>query len=187
MSRVGRMRLFAVLAELADQPLGDDAVHCGCCEERFHSHLGEPGKRPGSVVRVQGGQDQVAGESRFDRDLGRVLVAHLTDHDDVGVATQDRSEAGREREPRLRVDLHLVDACQPVFHRVLDRDDVLVRRVEDIESGVQRGGLAGSGRTGDQDGPVRLLERTAIAVVEPARRTRGPRGAASRWSGPEGG
>ena len=69
-------------------------------------------------------QHQVTGERGLDRDLRGLVVADLADQHDVRVAAQDRAQRGGERQPGLRVHLHLVDAGQPVLHRVLDRDDV---------------------------------------------------------------
>src|SRR5216117_29872 len=48
-------------------------------------------------------EHQVAGQGRLDRDLRRLPVAHLTDHDDVGVVPQDGPQRGGEREADLRV------------------------------------------------------------------------------------
>ena len=60
--------------------------------------------------------------------------------------------------PGLRVDLDLGDALDLVLDRVLDGDDVLVGRVDLLERGVQRGGLARARRAGDQHGAVGLGE-----------------------------
>ena len=55
-------------------------------------------------------EHQVAGERRLDRDLRRLVVADLADHDHVGVLAQDRAQRLREGEVDLGVDLHLADA-----------------------------------------------------------------------------
>jgi len=57
--------------------------------------------------------------------LRRLLVAHLADQNDVRVC-RSASEHSRKRQLDLLVDLHLVDAGQPVFDRILDRDDLHV-------------------------------------------------------------
>ena len=54
--------------------------------------------------------------------------------------------------------LDLVDAFDLVFDRILDSDDLHVRCIELAQRGVQRGGLARAGRTGDQQDSVRLFE-----------------------------
>ena len=58
----------------------------------------------------------------------------------------------------LFVHLHLVEAGQAVFDRVFDGDDLLFRGVQLVQRGVQRGGLAGAGRAGDQHHAGRPLD-----------------------------
>ena len=107
----------------------------------------------------------MAGERRLDGDLRRLAVADLPDHDDVGVGAHERAQAGGEGQPGLRVDLDLGDALQLVLDRVLDRDDVLLGRVELAEGRVERRRLARAGRAGDEHGAVGLVERAAEAVA----------------------
>jgi hypothetical protein len=70
------------------------------------------------------------------------------------------------RRPLAKVSLR--DAVDLALDRVLDRDDVLLRRVDLPERCVQRGRLARPGRTGDEHGAVGLaegpLEAVALAV-----------------------
>jgi hypothetical protein len=63
----------------------------------------------------------------FDADLGRLEVADLADHDDVGVLAQEGAQGGGEVEPDLVVHLHLVDADQVELDRVLGGRDVRAR------------------------------------------------------------
>ena len=58
--------------------------------------------------------------------------------------------------PDLGRDLDLGEAVHLVLDRVLDRDDVLLRRVQQLQRGVQRGRLARAGRAGHEHGAVRL-------------------------------
>src|SRR2546427_9920355 len=94
----------------------------------------------------------------FRSDLGRFEVADLADEDHVGVLAHDVAQTGREREPDLRLHGDLVHALQLVLDGVLDRDDLAVRRVDLVEGAVERGGLAGARRPGDEDDPVRALD-----------------------------
>src|SRR5215207_10565872 len=94
-------------------------------------------------------------QGRLDADLGRVLVAYLAYHHDVGVGAQDVPQAGGEGQADLGVDLHLVEARYLVFDRVLDGYDVLLRGVQLLEGRVERRGLARAGRTRNQRSPVR--------------------------------
>ena len=110
----------------------------------------------------------MARERGLDGDLRRLAVADLADHDDVGVGAHHRAQAGGERQARLVVDLDLGDALELVLDRVLDRDDVLLDRVELVERAVERGRLARAGRAGDEHGAVRLAE----GLGEPLERLR---------------
>ena len=92
-------------------------------------------------------------EGRLDGDTRRLDVPDLADEDHVGVLAQNRLEAGGEGQAGLLVGLDLVDGREDVLDRILDGHDVL-RRIGDLgECGVERGGLAASGRTGAQDHP----------------------------------
>ena len=81
----------------------------------------------------------------------------------------ERSAAGKGQPHRL-VHLHLVDARQHVFHRVLHRDDLAVRPVDEVQTGIQRRRLARTGRAGDQQDAVRQadqpLERLLVVREE---------------------
>src|SRR5207244_5410141 len=115
-----------------------------------------PGDGAGGVISVDGGKDQVAGERSLDGDLGRLQVADLADHDHVRVLAEEAAQPVGEGELDLRVHRGLGDALELVLDRVLDGHDVEVRPVDLAQRRIQRGGLAGPGRPGDQDDPVRL-------------------------------
>src|SRR5436305_7562708 len=104
------VELLAVLAEPPREALGEHAGDCGSRQERLHTHLVEAGERARRVVRVQGREDEVAGERRFDRDLRGLHVADLADHHDVGIRAEDRPQRRGERQSGALVDLHLVEA-----------------------------------------------------------------------------
>ena len=120
------------------------ALHAGqtrrtrrCATTRFSDDATAYGSMPRSMSRVT-----VAAASLVCRVLStrcpvcaawkaisrRLLVADLADQDDVGVLPQHRAQHAREGEALLLVDLDLVDALQLVLDRVLDGDDVDLRR-----------------------------------------------------------
>ena len=84
----------------------------------------------GRVVRVERREHQVARERRLDRDLRRLEVADLADHEDVRVLPEEGAQRHREVEPDLVVHLHLVDAVQVVLDRILGGADVVRDLVE---------------------------------------------------------
>ena len=56
----------------------------------------------GARVRVQGREDEVAGEGGLDAGGRGLVVAHLADHDHVGIGAQERAHGGGEGEVDLR-------------------------------------------------------------------------------------
>src|SRR2546428_462059 len=156
---VGFVGLAALLADLARQPLRDDEAERRREEERRNAHIRQPRDALRGAVRVERAQHEVPGQGRPDRDLSRLLVAHLADEDDVGVVAQERAEGRGEGAADLVADLDLRRARQLVLHGVLDGHDVPLLRVERVERRVEGGGLARAGRPGDDDQAVRRADR----------------------------
>ena len=121
---------------------------------------------------MQRAEHHVAGERGVDRHLGRLQVADFADQDHVRVVPQDRPQGVGEAEADLGVRLDLADARLVVLDRVLDGDDLGRLVLDLVERRVQRGGLAGAGRAGDEHDPVRpvdeLLERAVDVREHPA-------------------
>ena len=67
---------------------------------------------------------------RPDSNLRRLRVTDFSDHDDIRVLTEDGTQAIGEGQPRLDVDLNLIDPCQLVFDWVFNGDDVDLRLVD---------------------------------------------------------
>ncbi len=182
-SRVVR---FALLAEHAHEPLGDHRLERRRDEIRLDAHVHEPRERAGRVVRVQRGENHVAGERCLHGDLRRFLVANFADEHDVRIVTQNRAQPAREGQPGLFGHLNLVDPLELIFDRVLDRDDLADRVVDLVQRGVERRRLAAAGRAGDEHDAVRHLEHAveelalARGHAEPARARARPASCRSR-------
>ena len=125
----------------------------------------------------------MAGERRARGDLGRLQVADLADHDDIGIEPDDGAQQGRETEPDLRVHLDLVDARELILDRVLDGDDLGLFGVEREQGGIERGGLARAGGAGDEQDAVGGGERVAEAVRSPVHHGLAPRNRRRRRCG----
>ena len=124
---------------------------------------------PGASLQCIVDKHLMAGERGFDGDFRRLGVADFPDHDDVRILPQNGAQRVGERQADVLFGRHLVDAGNLKFHRVFDGDDVPRRAVEFVQRGIKRGGLAGTGRAGDEDQPVRringaleLLERLLV-------------------------
>ena len=69
-------------------------------QEGLDSHVHQPRDGAGSVVGVQGREDEVTGQRSLDGDFRRFEVADLADQDHVGVLAEDRSQTARRRSDR---------------------------------------------------------------------------------------
>ncbi len=110
---------------------------------------------------MQGAEDHVAGFGGMERGGDGFQIAHFADQDDVGVL----AEAGAQSAAKGRgIDFHLalIDEAFLVamqeFDGVFDGDDVLgTRRVDAVDHGRKRGGLARAGDAGDQHQAARFF------------------------------
>ncbi len=142
----------------------------------FDAHVEEAAKYVDDVVGVDGGEDEMAGESGVDGDLSGFGVADFADQNLVGVMAQDRTQTAGEGEAFLFVDGDLSDAADLVFDRVFDGDDLVFVALDFVQRGVEGGGLTGAGGAGDQHHAVRLANIAAEAARGLLRRIRRLRG-----------
>ena len=71
---------------------------------------------------MQCGEDEVAGERSLNRNLRRLQIPCLADHDSVRVLPQKCSQHSRERQPDILIYRYLHDTFQIVFHRLFRRE-----------------------------------------------------------------
>ncbi len=81
---------------------------------------------------MQGGEHQVAGLGSLDGDLGGFEIANFPHHHHIRVLPQEGAQGAGEGEPRLGVDLHLIDAGQVDLHRIFGGRDIYLGGVENI-------------------------------------------------------
>src|SRR6266545_4852521 len=105
---IGRVALAALGADLPDEPLGEHALERRGDQVRLDLQVREPGDSARRIVRVEGREYEMPGESGLDGERGGLVVPHLADHHDVRVLAQDTPERTSERHARLRVHRHLV-------------------------------------------------------------------------------
>jgi len=143
--------LLAVTAEFACQALRDDQTHRGRDRIGLDAHVDETRERLWRIVRVQCGQHKVPGLRGFDRDFRSLQVANFADHDDVRVLAQKRAQCRSKSQSDLGVDVDLVDTWEIDFGRIFGRRDIAVFGVQNIETRIQRYGLAATRGTSHQD------------------------------------
>ena len=101
----------------------------------------------------------MARHRRLRRGAGGLEVADLADHHHVRVVAEDGAETFLEGHAHLVVHRDLVHAMEMIFHRVLDREHLDGGADDGVERGVERGGLARTGRTGDEEDAVRPVDQ----------------------------
>ena len=124
----------------------------------------------------------MSSEGGANRDVGRLAIADLADHDHVGVLTNDVTQAGGKGQADLGIHVNLIDTVHLVLDGILDGDDLLVGEVDALQGRVERGGLAGTGGSGDEKNAVgqrgvilhapehAFVKTQAAEIVEVARR-----------------
>ncbi len=108
----------------ANEALGDHAHQRRGKNERIDAELEEASDRCRCVVRVQCGEHHVPRQRGLESDLGGFGVAHLADHDHVGVLSEHVAQCLGEGQRDLGLHGHLIELVNDDFNRVLDRDDV---------------------------------------------------------------
>ena len=103
--------------------------------------------------------------------MSRLAIAHLTDHDDVGVLAQDGAQGAGKAQADLLVHLDLVDAFELVLHRLFHGDDLVGAGIQLGQRGVQRGGFARPGGAGDEQNAVRARQQAVEMLKVPGRKT----------------
>jgi len=79
--------------ELPDQSLGYEAIRR--IREVFgpDSHSEKARYRSGRAFGMDGRKYQMSGYRRLNGDIRRFLIPHLSDHDDIGILSQERPES----------------------------------------------------------------------------------------------
>ena len=161
----GLVGLPALRTQPPDQTLRHHRLDRAGHQKRLDPHVHQPRVSASGIVRVQGTEDQMAGQRRLDGVLGGLQVADFTDQHYVRVVTQDAPQRMRERQADPGMNLNLVDPLQLILDRILGGNDLDVRAVDLDQRTVQRGRLSRTGRPGDQDDAVRQFDQLTVDLV----------------------
>ena len=104
---------------------------------------------------MQCAKDKVPSQTGVRGDARSLKVANFADHNDVRRLAEDRAQGRGKGHAYLRVHWHLVDAVHLIFNWLFHRDDLAVRLVDVIETGVKRGRLARPSRASDKKNAIR--------------------------------
>ena len=86
---------------------------------------------------MQRAEDQVPCQGGAYGDIHRLHIAHFTDHDDIGIASQDASQRTGKGKVDFRFDGDLNDSVDLVFHGILDGHDAAFLHIERAEKSVE--------------------------------------------------
>ena len=129
----GGKRFFARGAYLPQKTLAYNP--CNRADEHvwLDPHVAERGDGSHRGVCMQCAEDQVASKGGAHGDAGRFGVANFTDHDDIGILPQNRTQPFGKTKIDIGIDLDLVDPGYLVFDRIFNGDDVFFGGVDGIE------------------------------------------------------
>ena len=164
--------LFAIRAKSPNEPLRHDRADRGGDQKWLHPDVDQARDGRGRIVGVQRAEDEVAGQAGVGRDRRRLQIANLADHDDVRRLPQNGAKRGGKSHPDIGVHLHLVDAGHLVFDRVFDGDDFPVRPVDEIQTGIKRARLAGTGRASHEEDAVGQAEQSLERLLVVAEKSK---------------
>ena len=159
------VRFLALRAQPANEPLGHDPFDGAGDQERFDSHVDDPGERTGRIVGVERAEYRVTGQRSLDGVFGRFSIPNFTDEHDVWVMPKDASQRGSKGQTDLGVNLDLIDPIELVLDWVLGRDDLVLRRSNLQKRTVKRGRFARAGRAGDENDPVGDTDQLAELTI----------------------
>ena len=143
--------------KLTHQTLCDDTNHRVTDQVRLHAHINQTGDGCRRGIGMQGGNNQVTGYGCLYRNTCRLTVTDFSDHNDIRVLTQNRTECTGESKIRLHINLHLVNTVHICFHRIFYCDNIYFFSVQLTQHGITGSGLTTSGRSCYQNNSVRIL------------------------------
>jgi len=127
-------------------------------EERIDAEVDETLERIDRGVGMNSGEYKVSRDRCLNGEMCRIGVTNLSDHDDIGILTQETPESVREIESDLRIDLTVIGSFDTVLDRILERGDIFFFGIEIGKHRIQSRGLTGTGRSNDEDESELVLE-----------------------------
>jgi hypothetical protein len=80
---------LAAIAEYSNEPLSNHGAQRRLQQEGLNAKVKQPRNGSGCGLGVQSGQHQMSGKSGMNGGMCRFAVAHLADHDHVGILSDE--------------------------------------------------------------------------------------------------
>ena len=91
----------------------------------------------------------MSGHGGLQRHDSGLTIMHLPHQNHIGILPKHGTNPSRIVQTDLRIDMGLQHGRQGIFHRILQGHNIGFSLVKMVENGVEGGGLATAGRTGD--------------------------------------
>ena len=85
-------------------------------------------------------------------------IPYLTNHNNIWILPEDRSESSCEGDSGLRIYLDLIDALNVELNGIFHSDDIDRWRIKLVEAGIECRGLPASSRARDEHDPLRPFD-----------------------------
>src|SRR3989338_3044262 len=151
--------LTAFRANNTYKSLADNAKDARRYKIGFYAHVKEPGQSARSVVCVQGGKNQMAGQGSAYGDFRGFKVTYFAHHHNIRVMPQKVPQPLRKGQSDFRMNLHLDNALQLIFDGVFQGDYFSFLVIQFVQTGVKGGGFSASRRAGQKYDAIRRLEQ----------------------------
>ena len=152
--------MFAAGTDATHQALGQRQLQGTGEQEWFDPHIDQARNGADRVIGMQGAQHQVPGQGGTHGNRGGFAVANLPNHDDIGILTQHCAQNRCKIKAQFRPHRGLVDSGQVIFDWIFDGDNITLRLVQMLQSGVKSGGFAAPGRPRRQQHAVGQSQHT---------------------------
>ena len=106
---------------------------------------------------MQCGKHQVAGQRRLNAGRDRFFIAHLANHDDVGIGAQKCLHHNGKFQSCFFVNLDLTQTLLGNFNRIFGSPYFCVRFVQIAQHRMQRGCFTRAGRPANKEQAIGLL------------------------------
>ena len=148
----------AVGTDHAYKTLRQNAIERGNKVVWIDAHVQESAEHVDDVIRMDAREHKMPRQRRLNRDLGCLDVADLSNHDLVGVVTQNRSKAAGESKSFLFVHRNLRDTANLIFNRIFNRKNLVFFVLDLHQRGVECRRLSASRGARDKDHSIWLAD-----------------------------
>src|SRR6266404_6771143 len=106
----------AIRTNAAKQTLPDDRFESRGNQKRLDAHVDQTSHGARRVICMERRENKMAGKRCLNRDLRRLQIARLPNHDAIGILSQERAQHTREAEADVFVDRNLNDSFQIILN-----------------------------------------------------------------------